>query len=84
VPVVIHCASGKDRTGLVAALVVGLLGVAADDIAADYALTELATERLRADWRTAHPGRELIWPVYARAPREVIERLRAVYLDDVA
>ena len=72
-PVVIHCASGKDRTGLVAALVLGLLGVADDDIAADYALTELATERLRADWRASHPGRELVWPFYARAPREVMD-----------
>jgi protein-tyrosine phosphatase len=33
-PLVIHCASGKDRTGLVAALVLSLLGVAEDDIAA--------------------------------------------------
>jgi protein-tyrosine phosphatase len=72
-PLVIHCASGKDRTGLVAALVLALLGVADDDIAADYALTELATERLRADWRAAHPGRDLVWPFFARAPREVME-----------
>lgn len=38
-PVVFHCAAGKDRTGLVAALVLGLLGVPDDVIAADYALT---------------------------------------------
>ncbi len=39
-PMVFHCAAGKDRTGLVAALVLGLLGVDDDLIAADYALTE--------------------------------------------
>jgi protein-tyrosine phosphatase len=72
-PLVVHCASGKDRTGLVAALVLGLLGVADDDIAADYALTELATERLRADWRAFHPGQDLVWPFFGRAPREVME-----------
>jgi protein-tyrosine phosphatase len=38
-PAVFHCAAGKDRTGLVAMLVLGLLGVDADIIAADYALT---------------------------------------------
>lgn len=38
-PLVFHCAAGKDRTGLVAMLVLGLLGVDRDVIAADYALT---------------------------------------------
>ncbi len=39
----------------------------------DFALTELATERLTADWRAAHPGRELKWPGYGRAPAAVME-----------
>jgi len=38
-PVVVHCAAGKDRTGVVAAVLLGLLGVGEDDIVADYALT---------------------------------------------
>jgi protein-tyrosine phosphatase len=38
-PVVFFCAGGKDRTGLVAALVLGALGVDDETIAADYALT---------------------------------------------
>jgi len=42
--VVVHCAGGKDRTGLTVALLLRLAGVAVDDIAADYALSE---ERLR-------------------------------------
>jgi protein-tyrosine phosphatase len=71
-PLVIHCASGKDRTGLLVALVLSLLGVSAADIGADFALTELATARLRADWRAAHPARELRWPFYGRAPAELI------------
>ncbi|MDR1970597.1 MAG: tyrosine-protein phosphatase [Treponema sp.] len=36
---VFHCAAGKDRTGLIAALILGLCGVAEEDIIADYALT---------------------------------------------
>lgn len=71
-PQVFHCASGKDRTGLIAALVLTLVGVSEDDVARDFALTELATERLVADWKAAHPARELKWPGYGRAPEDVI------------
>jgi protein-tyrosine phosphatase len=42
--VVVHCAGGKDRTGLVTALLLRLAGVDAEAVAADYALSE---ERLR-------------------------------------
>jgi protein-tyrosine phosphatase len=34
-----HCTAGKDRTGLVAALLLSLAGVATEDIIADYAMT---------------------------------------------
>jgi protein-tyrosine phosphatase len=37
--VVVHCAAGKDRTGLVVALTHALAGVHRDDIVADYMLT---------------------------------------------
>ena len=42
--VVIHCAGGKDRTGLLTALLLHVAGVGIDEIAADYSLSE---ERLR-------------------------------------
>ncbi|WP_405164920.1 tyrosine-protein phosphatase [Nocardia sp. NBC_01499] len=71
-PVVFHCAAGKDRTGLLAALVLTLLGVPEEQIIEDFARTELATERFIADWRAANPGRELTWPGYGRAPAEVM------------
>ncbi|MFI6262689.1 tyrosine-protein phosphatase [Micromonospora sp. NPDC051006] len=71
-PLVFHCASGKDRTGLLAALLLALLGVDDDQIAADFALTELATEQLIAHWHALHPGRTLAWPGYGRAPEKII------------
>jgi protein-tyrosine phosphatase len=37
--VVFHCVGGRDRTGMIAMLVLWLLGVSAEDIAADYALS---------------------------------------------
>lgn len=42
VPAVFHCAAGKDRTGLLAMLVLGSLGVDRATIVADYALTAVA------------------------------------------
>jgi protein tyrosine/serine phosphatase len=41
-PVLIHCAAGKDRTGLLAALTHHLAGVHPDDILADYLMTNEA------------------------------------------
>jgi protein-tyrosine phosphatase len=41
-PVLVHCAAGKDRTGVSVALVLRLLGVTHDDVLADYILTEQA------------------------------------------
>jgi protein-tyrosine phosphatase len=38
--VVVHCAGGKDRTGVVVAMALHVAGVAEETIAADYALTE--------------------------------------------
>jgi hypothetical protein len=44
-PAVLHCAGGRDRTGVVVALMLSLLGVSDSDIAADYAETEKFTLR---------------------------------------
>jgi protein tyrosine/serine phosphatase len=54
-PVVYHCFAGKDRTGVLTALVLGLLGVPDEDIAADYALSKVAMGRL-LDWLRAEYG----------------------------
>ncbi|MGW5681452.1 tyrosine-protein phosphatase [Nonomuraea sp. NPDC003754] len=66
-PVVVHCAAGKDRTGVLTALVLSLIGVGDDDIVADYALTGLATERFIADWRTRH-AHVPMWEGFGMAP----------------
>jgi protein-tyrosine phosphatase len=52
-PAVFHCAAGKDRTGLLAMLVLGALGVPHDYIVADYALTAARMIHARA-WYAAH------------------------------
>ena len=64
--VVVHCAGGKDRTGLLAAFLLHLAGVDDETIAADYALSE---ERLRA--------RHEKWLAAAETPEE-LEQLQRV------
>lgn len=39
-PAVYHCAAGKDRTGVISAILLGLLGVRDEVIVADYAATQ--------------------------------------------
>ncbi len=38
--VLFHCTAGKDRTGVIAALLLALVGVPRDEIVADYAMTK--------------------------------------------
>ena len=54
--VLIHCAAGKDRTGLVAALLLGVVGVAPETIAADYALTAENLRPRDEEWLEHGPG----------------------------
>ncbi|MER5642103.1 tyrosine-protein phosphatase [Kitasatospora sp. NPDC002227] len=76
-PLVFHCAAGKDRTGIVAALLLTLLGVGEEDIVADFALTGLATENLIADWRANNPGKSPRWPGFAQAPADLMRSFLA-------
>ncbi len=50
-PALFHCAAGKDRTGVLAALVLDAVGVERDAIVADFALTNERLERVGARLR---------------------------------
>lgn len=66
-PVLFHCAAGKDRTGVVAAMVLGLVGVDEEAIVADYLRSAPAMPRMIERFMT--------WPRYrdhlAAMPPEV-------------
>lgn len=87
-PVVFHCAVGKDRTGIVAAVLLKLLGVSDDDVVADYALTAevmpTMIERFRAyaDREGKERLREVPAHVFSAEPatmRAVLDALRHRY-----
>ena len=45
-PAVCHCSAGKDRTGIVAAILLGLLGVSDEDIVSDYVLSDRYADKI--------------------------------------
>ena len=45
-PAVFHCSAGKDRTGILSALVLGTLGVSEQDIIEDYAITNQVVDQI--------------------------------------
>jgi protein tyrosine/serine phosphatase len=57
-PVAVHCVAGKDRTGVVCALTLSVLGVADADIDADYARSTAGNARYVA-WARANGQPEL-------------------------
>ena len=75
-PAIFHCSAGKDRTGILAATILDVLGVVREEIVADYLETNAVIDgilaRLQAMPGFAHSTREGIM-----APRIAIEK----YLD---
>ncbi|MFI2437181.1 tyrosine-protein phosphatase [Streptomyces sp. NPDC018693] len=71
-PVAFHCASGKDRTGELAALLLTLLGVDEATVTEDFTLTGLARPALLAEWSTRNNGRVPAWPSFASTPASVM------------
>ena len=56
-PILVHCTAGKDRTGVLVALLLATLGVTKSDIADDYSLSALAMPELVALIRDHTPER---------------------------
>lgn len=54
--VLVHCAAGKDRTGITSAILLDLVGVDRATIAADYALTAECLEPEMTAWLLNGPG----------------------------
>jgi len=59
-PLVFHCAIGKDRTGILSAILLSILGVDDDIIIEDYTLSGPAMVKLRKDMEQNPPKEEYI------------------------
>jgi protein-tyrosine phosphatase len=85
-PAVVHCTAGKDRTGVLSAIVLSLLGVDEPTVVADYALSGEAMPSLRAKIIVKYPdSRETIENLsgaFSAEPAKMealLDHLRATY-----
>jgi protein tyrosine/serine phosphatase len=69
-PIVVHCAAGKDRTGLICALTHHIAGVSRDDMLADYLLTNDEARQAR---KMDFLGPWIEKQVGLKAPREALK-----------
>lgn len=79
-PVVVHCVAGKDRTGVICALTLSLLGVADADIDADYARSTANNARFVA-WAQANGQPELQVLPWFQSPAGTMLRFLAELRD---
>lgn len=85
-PVVFHCSVGKDRTGILASVILSLLGVPDETIIEDYALSSQYTEayinRVNSDPAGAERFKHIPRHVFEAAPESmeaVLTKLRDEY-----
>jgi protein tyrosine/serine phosphatase len=78
-PVVVHCVAGKDRTGIVCALTLALLGVDDGAVADDYALSTEASARFSVWIRETMPGEAELPPPFLSSPAAAM----ALFLADL-
>jgi protein tyrosine/serine phosphatase len=76
-PVLIHCHAGKDRTGLMSALLLTLAGASHQIIAEDYALSDEYLQPLYDDWRASFDD-PAEWERVARRWSTPVENMLAV------
>ncbi|HEY4927631.1 MAG TPA: tyrosine-protein phosphatase [Acidimicrobiales bacterium] len=80
-PAVMHCSAGKDRTGVLSALLLAFLGVPDETIVADYALSAAAMgrllERLKAEYPDATEEVERYAPAVLHVVPETMEQFLA-------
>ena len=76
-PLLFHCAAGKDRTGVAAAMILSLLGVSRADIIGDYMVTQSQFAHLLESWvgggATQADGYEDFQQKLAQYSREVVQ-----------
>ena len=80
-PTLVHCAAGKDRTGVLLALVLDAVGVEREAVIADYALSAQHVEAMFRRWTTAF-DREMPDDLTPHLPRAEVIATVLARLDD--
>jgi len=80
-PTLVHCAAGKDRTGVLLALVLDAVGVQREAVIADYALSAQHVEAMFRRWTTAF-DREMPDDLTPHLPRAEVIATVLARLDD--
>ena len=85
-PLVFHCSAGKDRTGILAAMVLTAMGIVDDDVVEDYALSaplmQAIRDRMMSDPVTAQPRKhlpEISWEASPESMAVFLSLLRREY-----
>ena len=76
-----HCAAGKDRTGVLLAIVLDAVGVEREAVIADYALSAQHVEAMFRRWTSAL-GREMPADLTPHLPRAEVIATVLSRLDD--
>ncbi|MGH9139132.1 MAG: tyrosine-protein phosphatase [Acidimicrobiales bacterium] len=82
-PAMFHCAAGKDRTGVLAALMLSLLGVDDETVAHDYGLSRLGMDRMVEYIRVTYPERFDAMADQPAAFRDAPEDAMRLFLADL-
>ena len=82
-PAVLHCSAGKDRTGVLSALLLAFLGVPDETIVEDYALSAQAMERLLERLKAEYPEAQQEVERYAPAILHVVPETMEQFLGEL-
>jgi protein-tyrosine phosphatase len=78
-PLLFHCAAGKDRTGFGAALILTALGVSWDDVVADYVATNRLWRREFAVFEMAPPLKEVLLSAHPELLMAAFAAIKGAY-----
>jgi protein-tyrosine phosphatase len=85
-PLVFHCSAGKDRTGVLAAMVLAAMGIVDEDVVEDYALSaplmKDIRDRMTSDPETAQAVKDqpdFQWEASAESMAAFLAALRREY-----
>ena len=82
-PALIHCTAGKDRTGVLSAIILGLVDASDETILADYAESGAAMTEFVAYLKRAHPAADELLTLIAPAMISAHPDTIALFIDGI-